>query len=91
MNQYIFHKYFPCITSFPANKIIDLNDQWYENTNAYFQTIAQSFDIDLSAQTYNKDKAGIELNFAVHHSYNKANVAIVDHHTVRNTLYLCPW
>lgn len=45
-------------------------------------TVASRMGLDMSSHaTMWKDKALIELNLAVHHSYKAAGVSIVDHHT----------
>jgi nitric-oxide synthase len=45
-------------------------------------TVAAYMKLDTSTNTsFWKDKALLELNVAVHHSYKEAGVSIVDHHT----------
>lgn len=45
-------------------------------------TVANAFDLDTSkTSTYWRDKALVELNYAVHQSYKSNNVSIVDHYT----------
>jgi nitric-oxide synthase len=46
------------------------------------ETVAQALDLDLSSeQTLWRDRAVIEINRAVLHSFNTAGVTITDHHT----------
>lgn len=46
------------------------------------ETAADTFNLDRSTTTsYWRDKALVELNYAVYHSYRAAGVSIVDHYT----------
>lgn len=47
-----------------------------------FQGVALKMGLDTrNSTTLWKDKAMVEVNLAVLHSFQKANVTIVDHHT----------
>ncbi|MCG7339892.1 nitric oxide synthase oxygenase [Staphylococcus sp. ACRSN] len=46
------------------------------------ETVAEAFEFDtLRNNTFNKDRALVELNYAVYHSFRKSGVSIVDHLT----------
>lgn len=47
------------------------------------ETVAHAFEFDtLKNNSFNKDRALVELNYAVYHSFKQAGVSIVDHLTV---------
>ncbi|WP_019243317.1 MULTISPECIES: nitric oxide synthase oxygenase [Bacillus] len=60
-----------------------------ENRYNLLPTVAEMMGLDMSKQsTLWKDKALIELNIAVLHSFKKQGVTIIDHHTAAHQFHL---